>query len=98
MESSTSLKISNIRGLVANNLYRVRVRLSTLLTTTSSISPKVTIQDHYSVAADPSIVNQVNTINLSPGQTNYYNLPNEFKMNNPRVGFETPRVGYVGKF
>jgi hypothetical protein len=98
IESSTTLKVSNIQGLIAGNLYRVRVRLSTLLTTTSSVSPKVTIQDHYSVAADPSIVNQVNTITLNPAQTNYYTAPNEFKINNPRVGFETPRVGYVGKF
>lgn len=74
-------------GLLSTNNYRLRVRLRTLLTTTSSVSPQLTIQDHYTVFADPSIVNQVNNIPLNPAQTNYYNLPNEFKMNNPRVAF-----------
>lgn len=87
LESSTSLRVSNIRGLSSGSNYRLRVRLSTLLSTSSSVNPQVTIQDHYTVFADPSIVNRVNTISLSPAQTNYYNLPNEFKMNNPRVGF-----------
>lgn len=98
LESSTSLRVSNIMGLLKTNNYRLRVRLRTLISTTSSVTPQVTIQDHYTVFADPSIVNQVNTISLNPGKTNFYTLPNEFKMNNPRVVFETPRVGYVGKF
>lgn len=98
IETTTSLKISNINALAGSTSYRIRVRLSTLLSTSSSVNPTVTVQDHYTVNADPSIVNQINNIALSPGQTNYYSIPNEFKMNNPRVAFETPRVGYVGKF
>jgi hypothetical protein len=79
--------VSNIAGLVAGNNYQIRVRLSTLLTAGTSVTPQVTVQDHYSIAADPSIVNQVNNQVLSPARTNYYSIPNEFKMNNPRIAF-----------
>jgi hypothetical protein len=70
IESPTSLRLSNIVGLVGGNGYTLRVRLATQLTTGTSVNPQVTIQDHYSVTADPSIVNQVNTISLSPGENN----------------------------
>lgn len=70
IESPTSLRLSNIVGLTAGSGYTLRVRLATQLATGTSVNPQVTIQDHYSVTADPSIVNQVNTISLSPGRTN----------------------------
>lgn len=40
----------------------------------------------------------INNQVLNPAQTNYYTVPNELKINNPRIAFETPRAGYVGKF
>lgn len=97
-ESTSSLKISNIKGLAAGSFYRIRVRLATLLSTTSSVNPTVTIQNHYSIAADPSIVNSITSYVLNPSYTNYYTIPNEFKIANPRIGFETPRINYIGKF
>lgn len=97
-ESAYSLKISNIVGISTSSNYTFRVRLSTLLTTGSTCQPTVTIQVHYSVGADPSIVTQINSLSLNTNQNNYYSIPNTFKINNPKISFETPRVGYVGKF
>jgi hypothetical protein len=96
-ESAYSLKISNIVGMVSGSNYTIRVRLSTLLNSSGTVTPTVTIQIHYAVAADPSIVNQINSLSLNAATTNYYSIPNEFKINNPRIAFETPRVNYVGK-
>lgn len=56
------------------------------------------MQTHYSISADPSIVNKVDNVPLSPAQTNQFNLVNTFKLDNPQIAFETPRVGYIGKF
>lgn len=42
-ESTTSLKISNIKGLTAGTFYRIRVRLATTLASSSPVSPTVTI-------------------------------------------------------
>ena len=58
----------------------------------------MTIQTHYSTAADPSIVDLVSNYNHNTVITNYHTLPNEFKINNPRISPEPARAGYVGKF
>lgn len=98
VESSTSLKIYNIRGLTAGSYYRIVVRLSSSLSSGSNFRPTVTIQTHYSINADPSIVDTINNLNLNTNLTNNDNLPNEFKINNPRVTLEPARADYIGKF
>lgn len=45
------------------------------------------MQTHYSINADPSIVNKIDNVGLSPGETNYYNLVNTFKLDNPQIAF-----------
>jgi hypothetical protein len=45
------------------------------------------MQTHYSINANPSIVNKVDNVPLSPGQTNNYNLVNTFKLDNPQISF-----------
>jgi hypothetical protein len=76
VESSTSLKIYNINGLTAGNLISIKLRIYSDLTSGSTFRPQITIQTHYSVTADPSIVDQVNNYNLNSNINNYYNLPN----------------------
>ena len=58
----------------------------------------MTIQTHYSVFADPSIVNLYSSLNLNTNPLNYYTSPNEFKINNPRIDYQSATVGYIGKF
>ena len=60
--------------------------------------PTVTIQTHYTITADPSIVDLRTNYNDNATRTNYYSIPNEFTINNLRIASETPRTGYTGKF
>jgi hypothetical protein len=59
------MKVSNIGALAAGGYYKIKIRISTLLTTGTTVRPTVTIQTHYSTAADPSIVDQINSMLLS---------------------------------
>ena len=74
-------------GLSLATNYSIKVRIYSDLSSGSNFRPSVTIQTHYSINADPSIVNQINTLLLNVNPTNYYNLPNEFKINNPRTSY-----------
>lgn len=96
VESATSLKIYNIKGLTAGNLVRIKIRLFSTLSSSTTFRPQITVHTHYSLAADPSIVDSITNYNLDSAVTNYYTKPNEFKIDNPRVTLETPRVDYVG--
>lgn len=98
VESATSLKIYNIRGLTAGNLVRIKLRIYSDLTSGSTFRPQITVQTHYSIAADPSIVDQYNTYSLNSNMNNYYTVPNEFQIKNPRISDEPARAGYIGKF
>ncbi len=70
VESTTTLKIYNIRGLTAGSLYRIRVRLSSSLSAGTTFRPTLTIQTHYSVSADPSIVDTINNFLLNVNENN----------------------------
>ena len=59
-ESDTSLKLTNVGALNAGQDYLVKIRMSTALSTGTSISPVATFQLHYSTSADPSIANEKN--------------------------------------
>lgn len=60
IESTSTLKIYNILGLSAGSYYNIKVRIFSQLTTGANVQPTVTIQTHYSILADPSIVDQIN--------------------------------------
>ena len=98
VENPTTLKVYNIKGLTAGSLVRIGLRIFSDLTSGSSFRPQVTIQTHYSVNADPSIVDLLNNHNLNNNEVNYYLAPNQFNINNPRIVKEPPRVNYIGKY
>jgi hypothetical protein len=92
------LKVYNLAALTTSNQYMIRVRILSSLTSGANFQPSVVIQTHYTINADPSIVDQSNSFSLSALFVNYYTSPNQFQINNPRIAFESATVGYIGKF
>ena len=76
----------------------MEVRLRPALTSSSSLRPQISVQTYYTVDVDYSVVNERNNHNLNQSYTNYYTIPNEFTIENPKVTQDPPRVGYIGKF
>ena len=98
VENPTTLKIYYINGLTAGNVATFRLRIYSDLASGANFQPTITVQTHYSVNADPSIVDLLSNHPMSTNPTNYYEPFNSLNINNPRVRNEPPRVNYVGKF
>lgn len=92
------MKIYNIQGLNAGSRYTFTVRLKSDLTTGASITPTVTIRTYYSLNVDYSVIDQKLNHGLNQTETNYYTIPNEFTIENPKITYEWPRVNYIGSF
>ena len=56
-------------------IYRLKVRLYTTQASAGTVRPTVTVQIHYSMDADPSIVSTVSQ-SLNQTETNHYNTMN----------------------
>ena len=58
----------------------------------------MTFETYYTLDVDYSVVDRRQNHNINTTYTNYYTIPHEFTIENPKVTEDPPRVNYIGKF